>query len=215
VPFKILILNLIVLFSTYNYAQDAWGTEVNLSVNEKSLRYVLCEIRSQADLNLIYDANLVSSKLLTYNIKSNAEDVISEVLSKNGFLYRKFNLNTAVIYKNKDTPKKNKAVVSKTNIDEVIAPSQKKILKPVLLTKNELVYPQEAIRDRLEGEVFTRILVTSKGLVSEVILEKSSGYKVLDTATINYVSKLNFLPAEHNGKYMSIWTTMLVKFNFE
>ncbi|MCB9249731.1 MAG: TonB family protein [Ignavibacteriales bacterium] len=47
------------------------------------------------------------------------------------------------------------------------------------------------------------------------MFEKSSGHQILDTATINYVNKLKFLPAEYKGKYKSVWITMLVKFSFE
>lgn len=212
---KALILFLMALSSILNHAQDAWGAEVFLNIKEMPLRNVLSEIRNQSNLNLIYDVNQVNTKVLTCNIKSSAENVITEVLSKNGFAYKKYNDNTAVIFKDMSAPKKNKAVVRKTNLEDTLSQSQLEFLKPTLLSKLELTYPQAAIRDRLEGEVLAKILVTSKGNVSDVILQKSSGHKILDTATINYVNKLEFLPAEFNGKYRSVWTTMLVKYNFE
>ena len=212
---KLLILFIVALSSAHNIAQNAWGAEVFLDIKEMPLRYVLSEIRNQSNLNLIYDVNQVNTKVLTCNIKSSAENVISEVLSKNGFAYKKYSDNTAVIFKDMSAPKKNKAVVRKTNPEDTLSQSQLEFLKPTLLSKLELTYPQEAIRDRLEGEVLAKILVTNKGNVSDVILERSSGHKILDTATINYVNKLEFLPAEYNGKYRSVWTTMLVKYNFE
>lgn len=213
--FKVIILlSLMILFSNYSYTQNMWDKEVSLNIEGKSLRDVLNEIRKQTKLNLIYDDKLTSEKFLTCNIKSTAEKVILEVLSKNGFLHKKFEDNSAVIYKNKLSPNK-KVVVNKSNIVAEFLPSPAKILKPTLLSNIEPNYPYEAIKDRLEGEVLTRIFVTRKGNVSKVILEKSSGYKILDTATIDYVSKLSFLPAEYNGKYKSVWTTMLVKYNFK
>ncbi|MCB9249997.1 MAG: energy transducer TonB [Ignavibacteriales bacterium] len=106
-------------------------------------------------------------------------------------------------------------MVHKTNTAEFIPPSQVEILKPTLLSKIDLVYPQEAINKRIEGETLAKLFITKEGKVSEVLVEKSSGHQILDTATINYVNKLKFLPAEYKGKYKSVWITMLVKFSFE
>ena len=212
---RLLIFSVISLSSICCLAQNAWGKEVFLNIEEKPLRYVLNEIRNQTDLNLIYNDNLFEEITLSGSFNSSAESALSEILSRYDCSFKKFENNAAVIYRKKSTPKKFKAVVRKTNTAEFIPPSQVEILKPILLSKIDLVYPQEAINKRIEGETLAKLFITKEGKVSEVLVEKSSGHQILDTATINYVNKLKFLPAEYKGKYKSVWITMLVKFSFE
>lgn len=216
------ILLSILFFSTsFIRAQNAWGAEVFLIAEEKPLRLILNEISNQANINLIYNDNLINDKKITCNLTSSAEKAISEVLKESGLDFKKFDNNSVVIFSNVPDIKKTKAVVSEKKIDQKLSPRNtellkaKTILKPALLSKLELVYPEEAINKRIEGEVLTRLLVSVNGDVSEVKVERSSGHEILDTATINYVSKLKFRPAEINGNYKKVWTSILVKFNFE
>jgi TonB family protein len=210
----LLILSIIIISSIHQYSQNAWNKEVLLQIEEKPLRYILNEIRSQTNLNLIYNDKQTREIIVTCNLNTTAEEAISKVLIENGFSYKKYENNSAVIYKNK-SPQKYITVVHDSRTENDISVPKVEITKPTLLSKVELNYPQEAIDKNIEGEVLAKILVTSKGNVSKVILETSSGYKILDTVTYNYVRKLKFLPAEHNGKYLQAWTTLLVKYAFE
>jgi len=212
---KILLLSLLTLTSFRSYAQNAWGKEVFLDIREKPLRDALAELRKQTDLNLIFNDNLTKEKLLTLNINSTAEKAMTELLSSTGFTYKKFDDNSAVIFEEKPKPPKTKAVVKKSNLKINLTSEKAEIIKPTLISKLELIYPKDAVDKQIEGEVLAKILVSSKGDVSRVKLEKSSGHQILDTATINYVQKLKFLPAELNGKYKDVWTTMVVKYQFE
>lgn len=212
---KLIILFCVSIFiSSITFAQSAWGEEVFLKIEEKPLRFALNEIRNQTDINLIFDENLVGDKLLSCDIRKPAEKVISEILIGSGLSFKKFNNNSAVIYKNSKAPKKIKAVVSRTKLTRV-EPTPREIIKPTLISETRLEYPQSAVKEGIEGEVFARLLVSKKGTVLDVILDKASGSEILDTATINYIKKLEFLPAELNGRYKEVWTTMVVKFNFE
>ena len=210
----IIFFSSIIFVGNIAFAQSVWGEEVFLEVEEKPLRFVLNEIRNQSNINLIFDDNLVSQKLLSCNIRKPVEKVIDDVLKKSGLSYKKFNNNSAVIYKETTASKKTKAVVRKTKptTTEVTKGS---ILKPTLISDSKLEYPQSAIKEGIEGEVRARLLISKKGSVIDVILEKTSGSEILDTTTINYVKKLSFLPAELNGKNKEVWTSMVVRFNFE
>lgn len=210
----IILFSSIIFVGNIAFAQSAWGEEVFLKVEEKPLRFVLNEIRNQSNINLIFDENLVSQKLLTCNIRKPVEKVIDDVLKKSGLSYKKFNNNSAVIYKGATASKKTKAVVRKTK-PAATEVTRNSILKPTLISDSKLEYPQSAIKEGIEGEVRTRLLISKKGLVIDVVLEKTSGSEILDTTTINYVKKLSFLPAELNGKNKEAWTSMVVKFNFE
>ncbi len=205
---KKIILSILILCPSLHYTQNAWGEEVFLALEEKPLRYVLNEIREQSNINIIFNDNLISEKILSCYIKSTAENAIKEVLTQTGLTFKKFNNNSVVIIPQNTTAKKTKAVVINKKIES-------EFLKPTLLSKLNLIYPQDAVIKGLEGEVLARILVSKKGNVADVKLDRSSGHEILDTATINYVRKLKFLPAEINGKYQRAWTSMLVKFNFE
>ncbi|MCW8849832.1 MAG: TonB family protein [Melioribacteraceae bacterium] len=201
--------------SIINYAQNAWGSEVFLSVNEEPLSYVLNEIRSQSNLNIIYSDKIINDKKVTCNLSSTAEDAIKEVLTKTGFSYKKFENNVAVIFPKSPSSKKTKAVVRNKNVKSNFSPPNEEVLKPTLISSLELAYPENAIKERIEGEVHVLLLVSKSGNVTNVKVKKSSGHEILDTATINYIKKLKFLPAEVNGKYHPVWTSMLVKYNFE
>lgn len=212
---KKIILSILIFCPSLYYTQNAWGEEVFLVLEEKPLRYVLNEIREQSSINIIFNDSLVHEKKLSCNIKSTAENAIDEVLTKTGLSYRKFNNNSVVIIPKNISFNKTKAVVRNKKIEKEYIPIESEVSKPALLSNLDLIYPQDAVREGLEGEVLARILVSKTGIVTDIKLDKSSGHEILDTATINYVRKLKFLPAEINGKYQSAWTSMLVKFNFE
>ena len=203
-----------IIISSITFAQSVWREEVFLKLEEKPLRFALNEIRNQTDINLIFDENLIGEKFLSCDIRKPAEKVISEILIGSGLSFKKFNNNSAVIYKNSKLPPKIKAVVSRTKLARV-EPTPIEIIKPTLISETRLEYPQSAVKEGIEGEVFARLLVSKKGTVLDVILDKASGSEILDTATINYIKKLEFLPAELNGRNKEAWTTMVVRFNFE
>lgn len=208
------ILFALIIFNC-TLAQSAWGEEVFLEIREKPLRFVLNQISEQTNLNLIYNDNLVDQHIISCNVKSPAEEALSDILKANGFVYKKFSKNTAVIFKDKKTPPKTKGVVRNSKPAYSIPDTNHIISRPILLSKEKLDYPAAAMKDRIEGEVIAKILISKTGNVKQVILERSSGFEILDTATINYIKKLDFLAAEYKGKYRDSWTSMVVKFNFE
>ena len=61
------------------------------------------------------------------------------------------------------------------------------------------VYPDEAKAYGLEGEVKVDIEVARDGVVKGVALSRSSGWAVLDKATVAGFAKCRFVPAERDG----------------
>lgn len=53
-------------------------------------------------------------------------------------------------------------------------------------------YPLKAKRLGFEGEVILKIITNNEGKILEIIVEKSTGYDILDNAAINAVKKWNF-----------------------
>ncbi len=209
----VLLLYALILLPNYSYSQDAWRKEVFLNIKEKPLRYALSDIREQTNLNLIYNDDLAKRVIDKCSIKATAETAIKYLLNQNGLSFKKFNKNTAVIFEEKTPRPEIKTVPPKPIIKEDLTPNEDRLLKATLLSKFALDYPEEAIKKNIHGDVFLKILVDTNGDVSAVKLEKSSGYDVLDTATINYTKRLKFLPAQYNNTAQAVWTSMHVIFN--
>jgi protein TonB len=62
------------------------------------------------------------------------------------------------------------------------------------------VYPQEAVRRRLEGEVLLVIHVSSMGLAEGAEIVESSGHASLDRAAVDAVMTWRFRPAVRDGR---------------
>ena len=83
---------------------------------------------------------------------------------------------------------------------------------PVLLEQVAPVYPDQAQAEGLEGDVHLYLLVSDSGNVKHTKISKSSGYKLLDDAAIDYAKKLKFEPARKNGEPINIWLTWDVSY---
>lgn len=66
--------------------------------------------------------------------------------------------------------------------------------KPAFLKNPAPRYPEYARMQGWEGVVFLRVLVKSDGAVGDVVVEQSSGYKVLDDSAVKTVRTWQFLP---------------------
>jgi TonB family protein len=82
------------------------------------------------------------------------------------------------------------------------APAQKyPPIAPQYCAKPE--YPKEALRYELEGKTTVRYTMSPEGRMVDVTVEKSSGWRLLDDATVAFVASCAFPPeqiAEFQGK---------------
>ena len=208
---------LLLIFSVNNtklLSQNDWDDKITLNLKRRPLQNALSEIRNQTNISLIYNSDIIKEKLVTCNINSSVENVIAEVLKESGLAYKKFDNSSVVIFKSKPLKKKYKAMVKESIESKSENLNNPFLSKPTLLSKTDFKYPAEAINKRLEGKVLINILINKKGDVTKATVEKSSGHKILDTSAINNAKKLKYLPAEIDGKYSGIWTTLVVKYNF-
>ena len=74
------------------------------------------------------------------------------------------------------------------------------------------VYPREALRRNIEGVVFLKVRINPYGEVTEVSVETSSGYPILDQAAINAAIRAKFSPLVRSGKGQHSVVTVPVKF---
>lgn len=77
-------------------------------------------------------------------------------------------------------------------------------------------YPREALRDGLEGTVVLRLLVDVDGRPIDVVVERSSGHRVLDVAARRHVlAKWTFRPAMRDGRPVQAIGLLPVEFSLD
>ncbi len=84
---------------------------------------------------------------------------------------------------------------------------------PRLLVDIKPEYPKEALEQGLEGKVLLYLFLSEAGEVKSVRVSKSSGYKILDSAAVEYGKKLRFSPAMRHGKPLSVILTWEVEYD--
>ncbi len=84
---------------------------------------------------------------------------------------------------------------------------------PAYLRTPQPPYPRLARTRRWEGEVLVRVEVGSSGRVQRVLLERSSGYEVLDRSALEGIRAWTFRPARRNG--VAIEGEVVVPIRFE
>lgn len=77
----------------------------------------------------------------------------------------------------------------------------------------ESAYPVESREADEEGSVVLSIQILEDGRVGDVVLDKNSGYRALDTAAIGYVKRhWRFIPALCDGVPIVDWKTVSIDF---
>lgn len=77
-------------------------------------------------------------------------------------------------------------------------------------------YPRDALREGLEGTVVLRLLVDVDGRPIDVVVERSSGHRVLDAAARRHVlAKWTFRPAIRNGRAVQAVGLLPVEFSLD
>jgi periplasmic protein TonB len=85
---------------------------------------------------------------------------------------------------------------------------------PPPVRRADCVGSAEAAKERAEGKVRVRVLVTTEGTVAKVYVVDSSGNDALDDSAIACAEKWHFKPASWKGKAVAAWTQMVVTFQF-
>lgn len=91
----------------------------------------------------------------------------------------------------------------------------KKIFSFSLNASSLFSYPKDALKMRIEGTVSLKIAIDEKGKVVQVILEQSSGHKILDDYTLKQASKLLFdLPKNIDIKF-PLWISIKIVYTIK
>jgi len=87
---------------------------------------------------------------------------------------------------------------------------------PILITEEKPVYPKQAQKDGIEGEVWIRALIGKDGAVQEAKVQKSAGKGVgLDEAALSAAYKSAYKPAIADGEPVAVWVSYKVVFKLQ
>ena len=73
-------------------------------------------------------------------------------------------------------------------------------------------YPITLRQRGIEGTVWLRVHVDRSGLPEQIILFKTSGYRLFDEVALRAVARWRFRPARSNGQYLASWVEFPVRF---
>mgnify|MGYP000213850685 CR=1 FL=1 len=73
-------------------------------------------------------------------------------------------------------------------------------------------YPITLRQRGIEGTVWLRVRVDHVGLPEQIVLFKTSGYRLFDEAALRAVSRWRFKPAKSQGRQLTTWVEFPVRF---
>ncbi len=76
-------------------------------------------------------------------------------------------------------------------------------------------YPLVAERNGWEGTVMLKAFVETEGRASQVLVDRSSGFKVLDQAALKAVQRWKFEPGRIGSGVVSSWVKIPIRFRIE
>lgn len=86
---------------------------------------------------------------------------------------------------------------------------------PLLKENPPPVYPKSARRRGYQGAVVLKVLVGANGSVEAVEVDRSCGYDILDRTALSAVRDWQFRPGIKDGKKISMWVKVPVRFELK
>jgi periplasmic protein TonB len=74
-------------------------------------------------------------------------------------------------------------------------------------------YPPRAVELNQQGEVVLRVRLDPQGAAVEILVHRPSGHQLLDRAAVAAVRSWHFLPAMRDGRPVSAWVEIPVRFH--
>ena len=90
--------------------------------------------------------------------------------------------------------------------------SQQEHAQPTHILNPRPDYPITLRQRGIEGTVWLRVRVDRSGLPEQIILFKTSGYRLFDEAALRAVARWRFRPARSNGQHIASWVEFPVRF---
>ena len=77
------------------------------------------------------------------------------------------------------------------------------------------IYPAEAKRNKQQGVVMLKVLVSTSGQPDHIEISESAGLDSLDQAALNAVKKWSFIPAKMGQEVIAAYVIVPIRFNLE
>ena len=78
-----------------------------------------------------------------------------------------------------------------------------------------LDYPREALKDKIQGRVLLRFVVTETGIIDSIMVYKGIRQD-LDNAAIKLIKKMpDWIPGIKNGKTTRMWCSLPITFRYQ
>ena len=185
---------------------------VSLDCHDQSLRSVLESVRVKTGVNFIFKDNLIDDIKITSTINnSTVKNAINKILTGLDISYKEFGKNSFVLFKEKKIKKTSyKAIIVNQNTSD--ADTVVSFVNPQMISEITPVYPIEASKNNIEGKVKVKFLINREGEVNKVLIQQSSGSDILDSAALDYINRLKFIPAKTNGIPRSVWMSIVLKY---
>jgi protein TonB len=74
-------------------------------------------------------------------------------------------------------------------------------------------YPPRAVELNQQGEVLVRVRLDPEGTAVEIVLHRTSGFPLLDSAAVAAVRRWQFLPAMRDSRPVAAWVEIPVRFH--
>jgi protein TonB len=88
-------------------------------------------------------------------------------------------------------------------------------VEPRVLYRPTLVYPSQAKSFGYEGTTVIKALLDLDGSVMKIVVVKSAGYPILDTAAVDYIAGIRFSPALQQTKPVRVWIGQTINFQLK
>ena len=85
--------------------------------------------------------------------------------------------------------------------------------RPALLHGDKPEYPPLARRNRIQGSVMVRMLVSAQGVPGEITVIKSDPPGVFDSGVLRAVAAWRYSPAMKDGRAVPVWVTLPLHFS--
>ena len=76
-------------------------------------------------------------------------------------------------------------------------------------------YPPVSVREKQEGVAKAEIYISENGRITDAKIVESSGWPLLDEATLKYVKTWRMKPSTKNGVPIGVWMTVPVRWHFD
>jgi len=99
--------------------------------------------------------------------------------------------------------------------DQGVVPFDELTQKPQLIKQVNPQYPEQARQNNWTGLTIIKIIISKSGKVTQCLIQKSSGYRILDQAAIQAIGQWEFTPGKKNGKTVKTAVTVPIVFRIK